>query len=1532
MRKLYELCVLLGVMAVMPIWAGSSVSWIAQNPANNMNDPFNWSTGTLPASLDDAIFDSSKPNVTLNPLENEADFTVSTIQFPGSASAFTLHFENQPLTLTGAGITGANTNTTIDATNIDNSIFIGDQISFTSASASSGSAIVNVANSGTLTGTQSGSVASINSNLHSTGTFTIGSGGKITASNTGSDSTTGAGSNGISNTGGSQLQFDQSFTAGDNVTVSVSNSGIFSGTNITNGNAVSIVNGSQFLSSGVFQVGDNFNCELQNTGNDSGHGIGFSNIGQLNAAQMILQTTGSVGNNCRIALSNTGINSSPTTNYDFIGHLNDEQFFVGNAFQAGDNLSITTSNIGIDDSSGVGGSVVANIDSPSGSTGFQMQFNYTCTVGDNASFTAINSGIYTGSNTAGNAHVGTMNEGQIFFNGTLHAGNSFNLNVSNTGTDSSIGFGGDGVGGVSGVQAVFYSLAVLGDNATLTAQNSAHYSGSNSSFINSVGFFGSGQILCNDDFQTGNFFTLTANNHAFNAGTGSFASYVGSANNAFQVKFSGTCSLGDSAIIEIANSGTNSSPAETNVNVASLLSNQQLSVGDLFYAGNDLKITVGNSGYDDSLGQGGGSYVGAILSSPHGSQISFDGGCSLGDRASILVTNSGTYSGTNTVSGNNVGVLGGPQFYVGAAFKAEDFLNLQASNIGSDFSSGQGSNSIGTVGGSQIHYQGTCTVWDNATIGALNVGFYFGNNITASNSGGSVQDAQISFVDLFGSGDALNLSAFNIGFANNTGFGLNIVGTVINSQIQFANGCYLGNDAVIDIINAGLYGGSTIGSKIGSVGGSQLSVTGTFVAGSNLHLSATNIAINTGDPNNSVGTIGEYQIAFNDSVTVGDGSVISAYNSGSGTISNIGSGLLSQILFNQGFTINGKATIQAVNEGVFEGSGIQVLGNNSGGDAKIVLGNALLNINTSGPTFTIGELNGDSTSLVQSYPQLIINTDQSVNANFSGIIQDYSGTISSSSLVKTGVGTQILAGINTYTGLTTIQEGALVVNGSVVGNVNVTSLGALKGTGTIGGDVTNTGAIAPGQSIGTIHINGNFLNNGGNYDLEVDGSGNSDLIAVGETAAINGGIVIVSSPDNTYALYHRYTILSAAAITGSLYTDAIPLSALVNPMLSYDDTHVYVTLEADISRAAETHNQLAVAERLDGITNPNANQLLLLDEMVGLSVDNARSALDSLSGYQHTEDFWLAQTVGRQFIRRLYDPIRPIISIDRNECCDVCDECNNPACSIWLESGGDVSHLKGNKNAKGLSMNGYEVTAGVQNAVGCDATVGFAGSYESSRVHYDQGGSGKNNTVLAGVYGLYRPERFYGLIDLSYGYSGNKINRAIVVGALDYTARSKPNISQGIVYGEIGVDFHPGCIFMQVFGGVEGGRYWRNSVRESESHGWGLSIHKKNLSIVNSRLGVHLNANDLFCNSNLSLDVAWNKLLSSRKNSVDGRFIEFGDSYTIEGINFNTNSIDYALTLSSEFDDNWRGYLEFAGECWENLVTSNFLMGVEFSW
>lgn len=1413
-----------------------------------MNDPANWNPNTIPGSGDQAIFNSKIFNIDKNPTENSAPFSVSAINFPNKASVFNFNFNNNTLTFSGIGITGSNTNPSITVTNINNSSFPGDLISFLGGTGTSGHSIFTSSNSGTLTGSQSGAVASFNSNLHSTGAFTVASGGIITAHNTGNDSTNGTGNNGIANTGSSQLRFDQSFTAGDNIAVSVSNSGSFSGTNTIQGDAVAIINGSQFISSGAFQAGDNFNCKLQNTGNDSSLGVGLSNIGQLNAAQMILQTTGTVGNSCKITVSNTGINSSQTANFpDFIGYLNDQQFFAGNPFQAGDNFNLTAVNAGTDTSNGYGQNQIAVINSNSGTTGNQILFQEGCTLGDHATISATNNGTYSGTNSHGGSNVAGMNLQQIVIGDstapgthTFVVGDYFSLSASCSGIDSSNGTGGNAIGDISTDQITFFTPASLGNNANITITSSGNFSGQASATYVNIGSVGGSQLNCVSSISTSDNFKLSVSNQGKNTGTGVGNYFIGDLISGQQVDFQNSLILGNNASITISNSGSNSSNTNANNQVGSLMGyGKQLLAKDLFQTGDDFFLKITNSGFDDSTGQGG-NFVGFMNNNTvdnSASQFHLTDGGTVGDRASVTLSNAGTYQGSNTSSGNFIGTLAGQQLYSVNNFHAGNNFALTVSNSGTDNASGQNNNNIGTVGSSQIQLDGACVIGNKASI--------------ALSNSGTNNDATGTF------------------------------------------------------------------NNIGVINGSQLTVNGNFTAGKKLNLSASNTSLNVGDPGNFVGYLAASQLSFSQSCTFNDGSIISAFNSG--TVGN------SQIVFDRGFNVaSGRVSIQAVNQGTLGSFGIDVQGSNAGGNANIVLGNSSLNVGTTLPTFTIGGLFGDSTSFVQSQPQLIINTDSSTQSAFSGVIQDFSST--SSTLVKTGSGTQTLSGVNTYTGLTTIQKGILVVNGSLVGDVLINSHGTLKGNGIIGGTFTNMGVVSPGESIGTLTV-GNYINNNGAYAVEVNGVGQSDLIDASGTATLNGGSVVVSFSKDTFKLQQPYTIVTAEGGVEGAFSNVTSLG-FITPMLTYDPNNVYLTLQSALLKTAEKCNQIGVARNLDNIVNLNSGQSLLINTLVNLPLVKVQEALEGLSGFQYTNDVLMTNISTSRLLRRLYDPLRSLMTTsDRCSSCDI--PCND--WTSWLETSHGCTNLHGN-HAHKLHFDSYQLTGGIQKTFCHDLTIGLAGSYEHDNIRY-RDGKANRNSAFASAYGLYRPSMYYGLFDLAYGYSSNRLKRTFDVGHLQYKARSKPNFNLFTFYGEAGFDLlNSGCILIQPFLGIQTGKNWRGRISENQANGWGLTINEHDWSTTSSRLGLHLFTYNFFNCIDTSFDVAWNKLWSSSKNSTVGRFKEFGDTFRICGNKLDNYSFDYALTFTACLCKGLKGYCELDGESWKHATTFNILCGIEYSW
>jgi autotransporter-associated beta strand protein len=269
---------------------------------------------------------------------------------------------------------------------------------------------------------------------------------------------------------------------------------------------------------------------------------------------------------------------------------------------------------------------------------------------------------------------------------------------------------------------------------------------------------------------------------------------------------------------------------------------------------------------------------------------------------------------------------------------------------------------------------------------------------------------------------------------------------------------------------------------------------------------------------------------------------------------------------------------------------------------------------TGGTTITAGTLTGTTSSLqgnILDNAALVFN--QSAAGTYAGSLSG-SGTLS---LQGTGVVT--LTGNSAgFAGTTNVSSGDLAVGASssstaqLGGNVGVTSGGMVSGHGTIGGSLTNTsGAVAPGGSIGTLTVNGNYTQGPtGTLAVQLTPAGASKL-AVAGTVSLQGSLDILSGP-NGYVPFSQYTILTSGggisgtfqSVTGSL--PVIPLS------VEYQTNQIYLQLGGFTGL---TPDETAVANILDSqIANASGDFLNMLNLAVLLPAQQMQQALSSLGG------------------------------------------------------------------------------------------------------------------------------------------------------------------------------------------------------------------------------------------------------------------------------------------------------------------------------
>ena len=164
-------------------------------------------------------------------------------------------------------------------------------------------------------------------------------------------------------------------------------------------------------------------------------------------------------------------------------------------------------------------------------------------------------------------------------------------------------------------------------------------------------------------------------------------------------------------------------------------------------------------------------------------------------------------------------------------------------------------------------------------------------------------------------------------------------------------------------------------------------------------------------------------------------------------------------------------------------------------------------------TFNISAMTAAGTS-IQSLAGSGAVTLGAKNLTITNANDAFAGIIAGTGGLTISGGKQILTGANSYTGATNVQAGTLVINGNQTAATGLTSVfsgGTLGGTGIIGGDLTAFagGIIAPGNSIGTLTINGNYTSNGGTLAVEAQLGGDA---SPADLLLINGNSLLGLAP------------------------------------------------------------------------------------------------------------------------------------------------------------------------------------------------------------------------------------------------------------------------------------------------------------------------------------------------------------------------------------------------------------------------------------
>lgn len=557
---------------------------------------------------------------------------------------------------------------------------------------------------------------------------------------------------------------------------------------------------------------------------------------------------------------------------------------------------------------------------------------------------------------------------------------------------------------------------------------------------------------------------------------------------------------------------------------------------------------------------------------------------------------------------------------------------------------------------------------------------------------------------------------------------------------------------------------------------------------------------------------------------------------------------------------------------------------------------------------------GDSNSITGNViNDGVLSFDQDTGAT-------YANTVSGiGRLIKNGGGVLTLTGNNTHTGGTTVNDGALMVDGQI-GNVAVQN-SLIGGTGTLGNLTLAAGSVlTPGSSIGTIRSADANFGSTSAFEVEVNAAGESDrLEASGDVVVQDGAVVRVSAENgtddgNTYNIGTRYTIITAEGGVSGAFEDVEEDFAYLTGNLSYDTNDVFLTLVRNNLRMraiARTPNQVATADGLEELGFGFAPY----DAVIVMTEQDALAAYDMLSGEMHAslggmliEDSRFVRDASLQRLRLTHGGAGTVPDI-------------GSGWSVWGEGyGGSLNH----DDDENLDLNhsAYGVILGADTAINEAWTIGVMGSAGRSKL--DIGRAKSEADADSFSVGAYAGREFnnWGLrFGGSYTMHKVETDRHIDMAGLVEDLSADYDTETIQVYAELGHRFTAGSGVIEPFASVAH-VYQKSEGFDEEGGTATLAVEKSETETSFATLGLRVETDFAYAENQSARvfgSAAWQRAFGDMDPVSEVRF-DGGSTRDIHGMAIRENSGILEFGVASQISNQTDFSISFNRRMADDLV------------
>lgn len=565
-------------------------------------------------------------------------------------------------------------------------------------------------------------------------------------------------------------------------------------------------------------------------------------------------------------------------------------------------------------------------------------------------------------------------------------------------------------------------------------------------------------------------------------------------------------------------------------------------------------------------------------------------------------------------------------------------------------------------------------------------------------------------------------------------------------------------------------------------------------------------------------------------------------------------------------------------------------------------------------------------------------------------------------LTKTGGGTLNLTDTSTYTGDTHVDQGSLLVNGVLASpNVRVNQTGLLGGNGLLQGNVFSHGLVSPGNSPGTLHIGGSYLQyKDGALLIQIASRSQFDRLQIGGTARVGGTIAVL--PYNGYRPHRgdRFPVLTARGGVSGTYQNVLsPFpqgpGSLLYLGVEYTGNAVIVaarqnTFQNALGIFGLTPNQKATAGALDNALL-DKRQDRVLDFLDNLDIGKVPHQLDKIAPEELTSIYTLgfahmdAEVLSLQ--QRFADIRQGATYFGQGDASPPQTKTggknapdkqvspvqlpNEDQWGFFITEGGDFANMGDTFNANGFNIQSASTLLGIDKRLNDRWVGGLALGYARTDIDLIDDGSLKADGGTAALYAMYHTEKgFYAEGMVGGGYNSYDIRRS----GLEGPARGNADGGELDAYYSMGYDMKMGRVTVTPLASLLYTLVGINGFDETGSLE-PLHLPSQTESSLRSRIGLRASCNFKAGTATITPAVSaqWQHEFLDDELAFKSRFANgSGDLFTVHGPKVGRDSALLTASLNVAWS-RYACYLAYQADLGrQNYDNQTLLIGFRVSW